>query len=138
MTKYIFALIFFSSCTFKKGHPPKNQEREPFKILKEVVSPDKRVKAVLIENYGGATVANSFLVLLMRPNEIVEEDNFNLSIFTSDNCSDLDIAWKYNNDFSITFCYGRVFHFTNFWSDAQIDNWQYNVHINLIEGKCKN
>lgn len=113
-------------------------EHKTFRELKRVLSPDKRVEAVLIEAEGDATVANSVDVFIVLPRTKVTERDLSRSLFTADHYREIDIQWRRTQLLRISYEKARIFRFTNFWHSEVIDNWNYIVEISLSPASDNN
>ena len=121
----IFLLILFS-CSGEA----KNDGSNDRKVVKRISSAEKKIDAVLVEVYGGATVANSHRVyIVLHGNEILSSD---YAIFIADYTIGTDIEFSPNNILSIKYDKARIFSFTNFWHSEKLDDWKYIVEVKLV------
>jgi hypothetical protein len=119
-----FILIFFiHSCTSNLFGDVSLKE------VKRITSPDHKVDAVLIESDAGATTATSTKVFIVKPGKKVNADSLNLAVFNSDNFIGGDISWKVSKELIVSYKSARIFHYTNFWVDA--DDYNYKVEVTL-------
>jgi hypothetical protein len=107
--------------------------------LKRIISDDKKVEAVLVETGTGATSGSSPKVFIVKPGTKITIDNLNYSVFTCDHSAgEVKILWKANKQLLITYNKARIFHFTNFWNSNEVDNFDYNVDIDLKRDTISN
>jgi hypothetical protein len=97
--------------------------------MKRVASPDQIVDAVLVKQLGNATTPDTLLIYLIPKGEVVGGQ----PIFVGDHFNGLDLGWDGLKNLVIVVASGRIFHFTNFWQSAAVQNWTYTVGIHLRE-----
>jgi hypothetical protein len=92
------------------------------------LSPDGRVEAILIKQDAGATTSYTYKLYI-----VPSGDNFKKGheVFIADKMIGLSISWDRAKSLDIKFKDGRIFHFKNFWSSKEVDNFKYNVSLNL-------
>ncbi len=128
-TILIFILVLiFCSCNNTGSNLV---ESEPFKELKRISSPDKKVEAVLVETNGGATTSFGNSVFIVTAGKKIRQGDIAYSVFTADHYQGVDIKWDTIRRLLISFDKARIFTFTNFWQTDKIDNWNYVVEIKL-------
>ncbi|WP_207532947.1 hypothetical protein [Desertivirga arenae] len=124
------ALLFIiASC--QNEHKITAGGSQSFKEIKRVVSPDKKVEAVVAETNRGATVATGNLVFIVLPGRSISDEDRKFAMFNADYCSGLNIRWKQDRVLSIEYEKARIFNFTNFWQSDSLENWNYVVEIGL-------
>jgi len=92
-------------------------------------SPDSKVEAVLTRINSGATSSYAYYIYIVPSGEDIK--NYR-EIFKADNVQNLEIIWKKDKLLYIKYKKGRIFHFTNFWHSKKIQNYEYQVKIQLI------
>ena len=131
MKKLFILCTFFTSCTFKNHSEEKEAAR--YEILKEILSPDKKIKALIIHEIS-ALSKDSDIVLILRSSHELNEDDFILANMTCLGCRDLEIVWNNNHQLSISYCYGSL----SFRNDREINesDFQRNIFVSLKENVC--
>jgi hypothetical protein len=91
-------------------------------------SPDGIVDAVLLERDAGSTASTPYEIYLVPKGT----KNYipGTAVFRADNQEALNLTWI-GRTLDISYQRARIFHFTNFWNSAQIDNFQYLVELRL-------
>ena len=123
------ALLMLFSC--ESNSNKKEQTESTLKEIKRIPSTDKRVDALLMEDEGNATVANFIQVYIVLPGAKITEDDRRYSLFKADHFSGVNIKWEKKQNLVIEYEKARIFNFCNFWQDAGLDNWNYNVELTL-------
>ena len=123
-----FYLFMLFSC---QSDPKRNKETTSLREIKRIPSPDKSVDALLIEDEGNATVANFIQVYIVLPGVKITEDDRRYTLFKADHFSDVNIKWEKQQNLVIEYEKARIFDFCNFWQDASLDHWNYNVELTL-------
>jgi hypothetical protein len=95
--------------------------------MKRVTSPDQMVDAVLVKQSGNATAPDTLMIYLTAKGKAVDGE----PIFVGDGFNGLDLGWDGVKNLVVVVASGRIFHFTNFWQSAAIENWAYTVGIHL-------
>lgn len=126
---FIVLIITISDCTFQ------NKNANHFEIIKEVLSPDKKVKAFIVRQ-SPALSKGSNEVLILKADQDLKADDLEVVIFRALDCIDLDITWNSNHELNIQYCYAAIINFTNSW---RIENSDFEriFRIRLQEDKCK-
>jgi hypothetical protein len=104
-------------------------DRPAAQEVKRVVSPDKRVDAVLVEQLNDATSPDSFLLYIVPAGKLADGE----PILRGDKFNGLDFGWSAHQELKVLYASGRIFSFTNFWQSRDVDNFQYTVIIHLSE-----
>src|SRR5437879_8009429 len=94
--------------------------------VKRVRSPDGRVEAVLIQTNAGATTGFGFEVFLVPTGANPKTGS---ELFRADRVVNLDLHWRESMVLEIAYDQGRIFHFSNFWNSADLDNFRYVVEV---------
>ena len=97
---------------------------------RRISSPDGKVDAVLA-SYSSSLSSTSYYLFLVLPDSSIDHINLDYSQLTIDNQRDLEISWIKNRLLNISFSHARIFHFSNTWESADIDNWNYVVELKL-------
>jgi len=131
---YFFSFLGFVSCTDSSLNV-EGQDRS-LKEVKRIVSPDNKVDAVLVETFGGATVANGYKIFVVLPGRKIADEESHYSRFTADHTRNLDIKWTQEKRLLISYDKARIFQFTNFWHSDSLDKWDYIVELTLKSNKA--
>ncbi len=93
-------------------------------------SPDFRVDAILIRANAGATTSFVFEVYIVQTGDVPTEDDL---LFRGDKMEGLKLRWVQSKLLTIQYEQGQIFHFSNFWSSQDVQNFKYRVEIRLIQ-----
>ena len=126
---FVIMVFVFFSCENKPRS--KNNEKSTLTEIKRILSPDKRTEAVLMEDAGNATVANFIQVYMVLPGTKIAESDRVYCLFNADHYSDVDIKWEKERNLEIKYSKARIFKFSNFWQNANLDDWNYLVELTL-------
>jgi hypothetical protein len=97
--------------------------------LKRLPSPDGRVDAVLARYEGNATVGFVYKVYILPPGIEFDDEH---PLLIADKTDGPDIAWAGEKKLIITYEEMRIFNFSNFWRSREVDDWHYEVDIDLV------
>jgi hypothetical protein len=107
-----------------------------YEELQRVKSPDGVVDAVLVRGDGGATTGFAFAVFLVRSGTAFDEKaapfEQDRAVFKTDHHEGLQLVWTKPQFLEIRFAKARIFHFTNFWHSADVQNYRYVVEVRLV------
>jgi hypothetical protein len=93
-------------------------------------SPDALVDAVLIQANAGATTSYVQEVYIVPARNTPNESNL---VFRGDKMDGLKVYWIKPQLLMIQYKEGRIFEFTNFWNSQSVDNFKYEIEIQLTK-----
>jgi len=93
-----------------------------------IQSSDSRVDAVLAENESGATTPVGMAVYIVKHGKKISSEDAG---FKCDHYSQIQISWSANKQLLISYNRARIFGFTNFWEDNEVDKFKYVVEVSL-------
>ena len=96
-------------------------------IVKRLTSTDDRADAVLVTRDAGATTSVGYDLFIVPKGQPLSKDDH--AVFIADHPDGLGFEWVGTRGLAIWYAKARVFHFTNFWHDKRLDNFQYEVKI---------
>lgn len=94
--------------------------------ISRVLSPDKRVDAVVTKGNCGATTSYSYQVSVVQAGKAPVESDI---IFLADKAESVSVSWQAPKKLVISYKEARIFKFTSFWSSKDLDNFQYIVSV---------
>ena len=93
---------------------------------------DRKVDAVLVKVSGNATVGFAHRVYVVLAGAPIDKRDLDIGlVLNADKVDRIDIKWIADKELVITYGQMRIFHFSNFWSTAQISERAYVVGIRL-------
>jgi len=98
--------------------------------VSRVASPDGKVEAVLDEVNGGATTSYSYALYLV-PKGATKFPSKDM-VFVADHIEDLHLEWAESKLLHIKYREARIFQFSNFWQNKEVDSFQYVVELRLM------
>jgi hypothetical protein len=98
------------------------------KEVSRVTSPDTIIDAVTLEQNYGATSGFFYQVYLVEHGKEPKSGDL---IFKADHVEGLNITWREIKILEIKVKEARIFHFTNFWSVREVEQFHYIVAIEL-------
>ncbi len=98
--------------------------------MARISSPDFRVDAILIRANAGATTSFVFEVYIVQSGDVLTEEHL---LFRGDKMEGLKLRWVQSKLLTIQYEQGQIFHFSNFWSSKDVQNFKYQVEIRLIQ-----
>lgn len=97
-----------------------------------VTSPDSVLDAVTTVSSVDATTPNVHRVYLVAHGQPVPVSSS--ESFRADYVDSLRVEWSGNRQLRIRYDKARIFHFTNFWSSREVQNFLYEVELRLEPG----
>ena len=97
--------------------------------IKRITSPDSMVDVVLIRVNAGATTPYAYKLYIVPVGGTPKKGR---ELFEADKIIGMKIQWKQSKFLEIQYEKGRIFHFTNFWSSKEIENFRYVVELRLV------
>jgi hypothetical protein len=96
-----------------------------------IESKDGKVDAILAEHSTGATTSDGVAIFIVRHGKKVSKEDLQSAVFNCDHYSDVNIKWTSNKELLVSYRKARIFNYTNFWEDSDVDNYRYVVEISL-------
>ena len=125
----LYMLTFMVSTLLLQGCIGSSQRRGPSTELSRVLSPDRRVEAVVVRNDGGgATIGYTYSVSIVPKGGSTEYEE---DVITTKKTDSLSVKWLKNRWLEIHMAEGVILNFTNFWWSSKVDDWHYVVEIKL-------
>ncbi len=97
-------------------------------ILQRGVDPSGKVEFIYVRGNCGATTSYSHHIYIVPSGKSHEKIE---SVFTVDKIEKLELKWLASAQLQISYKAARIFKFTNFWQSKEVDNFKYEVKINL-------
>jgi hypothetical protein len=94
-----------------------------------VESPDSVVEAVLVRTNAGATTAYGYFLYIVPKGKPVSEKT---EVLRADHAEDMAILWGAPKELHVFPKEARIFHFRNVWISKEVNNFEYVVHLKLI------
>ncbi len=99
--------------------------------LKRSPSPDGKIHAVLIKVSGYATVGFAYRVYIVLRQERIDHIDDADAILIAYKADNIDIKWLGNKELVISYGDMKILHFSNFWSSKKLDDFEYEIRIDL-------
>ena len=97
-----------------------------------VKSPESIVEVVLVRTNAGATVAFGYELFIVPTGTNPKPGT---ELFRADHVDNVKVRWLSAKLLQIEYDRARVFHFTNFWSSKDVDNFAYIVELRLVQNR---
>ena len=104
------------------------RENRRVEVLR-LTSPESRVDAVIAQSNAGATAPVVFRIYVVRAGAKLPDER--MDIFRADHAKDLDLSWVAPRLLRIRYSQARIYHFSNFWQSADVDNFHYVIEAKL-------
>ena len=111
-------LIFIAGCSY----PESEKSR--------ISSPDQKLDVVVTNVESNATVATPTRIYIVPSGKNTEHEK---PILNADNFKIKSIKWVGPKQLFIAFYSGRIFYYANTWNSKEIDNFQHEIRIFLLD-----